>query len=147
MFVVQLVISRPALVEKIGSQQMVHISATGLCLCSCDRLQGRSRQSPSSYQKSSIPWINLPFAPFNIPIFTYSSLLSRDGGEESGVGLLPALQVKLGGIQRTRQTVVVVNSLDTVGRVDVLDQGDLETGGATLTRDDGGVGKEVLPDL
>ena len=31
--------------------------------------------------------------------------------------------------------------------VDVLDQGELVAGGTSLTGDDGGVGKEELPDL
>ena len=39
------------------------------------------------------------------------------------------------------------DTLNTVGRVDVLDQGDLVAGGSALTGDDGGVGKEELPDL
>lgn len=39
------------------------------------------------------------------------------------------------------------NALDTVGRVDVLDQRDLEAGGTALTGGDGRVGEEVFPDL
>lgn len=39
------------------------------------------------------------------------------------------------------------NALNTVGRVDVLDQGDLVAGSGTLAGGDGGVGEEVLPDL
>jgi hypothetical protein len=34
-----------------------------------------------------------------------------------------------------------------VSGVDVLDQGELVAGGTSLTGDDGGVGKEELPDL
>jgi hypothetical protein len=34
-----------------------------------------------------------------------------------------------------------------VGRVDVLDQGELVAGSTSLTGDDGGVGEEELPDL
>lgn len=34
-----------------------------------------------------------------------------------------------------------------MGRVDVLDQGELVAGGTTLAGDDGGVGEEELPDL
>lgn len=34
-----------------------------------------------------------------------------------------------------------------VGRVDVLDQGELEDSGTTLAGDDGRIGKEELPDL
>jgi hypothetical protein len=39
------------------------------------------------------------------------------------------------------------HALDAVGRVDVLDQGDLVAGGAALAGDDGRVGEEELPDL
>jgi hypothetical protein len=39
-----------------------------------------------------------------------------------------------------------LNTIDSVGGVDVLDQSDLEASGRTLARDNGGGGKEVLPD-
>ena len=53
----------------------------------------------------------------------------------------------LGSLESARKTELGVDTLDTVGRVDVLDHGDLVASGGTLTRDDGGVGKEVFPDL
>ena len=45
------------------------------------------------------------------------------------------------------ETELGVDALDTVGRVDVLDHGDLVASGRTLSRDDGRVGKEVFPNL
>jgi hypothetical protein len=39
------------------------------------------------------------------------------------------------------------DALDSVSRVDVLDESDLVAGGTTLAGDDGRVGKEELPDL
>lgn len=53
----------------------------------------------------------------------------------------------LGSCHSAEQSVLVVNTLDTVSRVDVLDESDLEAGGTTLAGDDGGVSKEVFPDL
>ena len=53
----------------------------------------------------------------------------------------------LGSLEGARQTELGVDALDTVSRVDVLDHGDLVASGGTLARDDGGVGKEVFPDL
>jgi len=50
-------------------------------------------------------------------------------------------------LESARETELGVDTLDTVGRVDVLDHGDLVAGGGTLTGDDGRVGKEVFPDL
>ena len=52
-----------------------------------------------------------------------------------------------GGLAGTSKTELGGDALDTVGRVDVLDQGDLVAGGTTLARGDGAVSKEVLPDL
>lgn len=46
------------------------------------------------------------------------------------------MEIELGG-----------NTVDAVGRVDVLDQGNLPASSTTLARDDGRVRKEVLPDL
>jgi hypothetical protein len=42
---------------------------------------------------------------------------------------------------------LAVDTLDTVGRVDVLDQCELVAGGTTLSGGDGAVGEEILPDL
>lgn len=78
---------------------------------------------------------------------SYPHLLRRDRREQAGVGLLPGLEVELGSRQCARKTVVVGNTLNTVGRVDVLDQRDLVAGSTTLAGDDGGVGQEELPDL
>ena len=39
------------------------------------------------------------------------------------------------------------NALHTVSRIDILDQSDLVASRTTLSRHDGRVGKEVLPDL
>lgn len=61
----------------------------------------------------------------------------------------PRIEVELGlelG-KSARQIELVGNTLDTVSRVDVLDQDDLEAGGATLAGDDGRGSKEVLPNL
>lgn len=40
-----------------------------------------------------------------------------------------------------------MNALDAVGRVDVLDKGNLEAGGSALARGNGRISEEVLPDL
>lgn len=51
------------------------------------------------------------------------------------------------GLQSTVEAVLGVDALDTVGGVDVLDEGELEAGGTALAGSDGGVGQEVFPDL
>lgn len=53
----------------------------------------------------------------------------------------------LAGLERTAEAVCVVNSFNTVGRVDVLNEGDLVASRRTLAGDDGAVGEEELPDL
>lgn len=58
---------------------------------------------------------------------------------------VPALL--LASLQRTAQTIGIVNALDTVSGVDVLDEGDLVAGSGTLAGDDGAVGEEEFPDL
>lgn len=63
-------------------------------------------------------------------------LVGREGGLSGGLGGAKSAEAELS-----------VDALDTVGGVDVLDHGDLVASGGTLTRDDGGVGKEELPDL
>lgn len=45
------------------------------------------------------------------------------------------------------ETELAVNTLDTVGRVDVLDKGELPAGSTTLAGGDGRGSQEVLPDL
>lgn len=45
------------------------------------------------------------------------------------------------------EAVLGGDTLNTVGRVDVLDKGELPAGGTTLAGGDGGGSKEVLPDL
>lgn len=78
-----------------------------------------------------------------------SILLARDRGlgERGRVGVLPGLEVKLGVVKSAREAKGGRNAFNTVGRVDVLNQGDLVAAGGTLARGDGGVTKEVLPDL
>lgn len=46
----------------------------------------------------------------------------------------------------TRETELGLDSLDTVGGVDVLDESELPAGCAALAGDDCGVGEEVFPD-
>jgi hypothetical protein len=53
----------------------------------------------------------------------------------------------LAGFESALQAELAVNTLNTVGRVDVLDQCQLVAGGTTLSGGDGAVGEEVLPDL
>lgn len=53
----------------------------------------------------------------------------------------------LASIERTLQTKLAIDALNTVRRVDVLDQSDLVASRATLAGDDGAVGKEVFPYL
>ena len=45
------------------------------------------------------------------------------------------------------KTVLGVDALDTVSRVDVLDKGNLPAGSTTLAGSDGRGSEEVLPDL
>ncbi len=59
----------------------------------------------------------------------------------------PGLQIALEALEASRQGELRLNTLDAVGRVDVLDQRELEACGRALAGDDGRVGKEVLPDL
>lgn len=47
----------------------------------------------------------------------------------------------------TLKAVLSVDTLDTVGGVDVLDKSELPAGGTTLTGGDGRRSKEVFPDL
>lgn len=51
-----------------------------------------------------------------------------------------------GGLAGTSKTELGGDALDTVGRVDVLDQGELPAGGTALARSDGRGSQEVLPD-
>lgn len=63
------------------------------------------------------------------------------GAGESAVGTVD------GSLASTGETVLSVNALNAVGRVDVLDQGKLPAGGTALAGSDGGGSQEVLPDL
>ena len=45
------------------------------------------------------------------------------------------------------QTELGVNALNPVGRVDVLDKGNLEAGSSTLAGSDSRVSQEIFPDL
>lgn len=59
----------------------------------------------------------------------------------------PGLEIGAAVLESIGQGELGRNTLNTVRRVDVLDEGDLETGGAALSGDDGGVSKEELPNL
>lgn len=74
-------------------------------------------------------------------------LVGRDSGELGGVSLGPSLEVGAGVPESTEQTLLGVDGLGSVGRVEVLDQGHLVASGRALASDDGRVGKEELPDL
>lgn len=52
-----------------------------------------------------------------------------------------------GCLASTGEAKLSLNALDTVGRVDVLDEGELPASGTTLARCNGGSGQEVFPDL
>lgn len=52
-----------------------------------------------------------------------------------------------GGLAGTGKTELGVDAINTVGRVDVLDQSKLPAGSTTLARSDGGGSQEVFPNL
>jgi len=52
-----------------------------------------------------------------------------------------------GSCESARKVELRFDTLNTVGRVDVLDESDLVAGCGTLSGDDGRVREEVLPDL
>lgn len=58
-----------------------------------------------------------------------------------------SLASDLGGIESSRKGELGINAFNAVSRVDVLDQRDLVTGGASLTGGDSGIGKEEFPYL
>lgn len=64
-----------------------------------------------------------------------------------GAGEGAVADVVDGSLASPVQAELRADALDTVRRVDVLDQGDLPAGGAALAGGDGRVGEEVLPDL
>jgi hypothetical protein len=68
------------------------------------------------------------------------SLSSADGRELVSVLLGPRRKVHLGlgSLQSTRQTELASDALNTVSRVDVLDEHNLVAGGGALARRDGG---------
>lgn len=68
-------------------------------------------------------------------------LLDDVGLGEGAVGTLD------GGLTGTGKTELGLDTINTVGRVDVLDEGELPAGRTTLAGGDGGRSKEVLPDL
>lgn len=90
-------------------------------------LLGQDREIGGEKGPGGRPW---GLAVLITSLLPKSGLVSGLGSGES------AREVKLGG-----------DALDTVGRVDVLDKGELVAGGGTLAGDDGGGSKEVLPDL
>lgn len=73
--------------------------------------------------------------------------LDGDRGEALGLGLGPGLEVGASVLEGAAEAVLRGDALDPVGRVEVLDNRDLVARGTALARDDGGVGKEELPDL
>jgi hypothetical protein len=94
------------------------------------------------------PYLHMIMCPLGVyPPFVRLGRGSR--GELVGVLLGPGREVDLGlgSLESAAQAELRVDTLNTVGGVDVLDQHDLVASGTTLTRDDGGRGKEVLPDL
>lgn len=52
-----------------------------------------------------------------------------------------------GGLTGTAETILAGDTLNTVGGVDVLNEGKLPAGSTTLAGGDGGVSQEVFPDL
>lgn len=52
-----------------------------------------------------------------------------------------------GALASSSKTELSSDTLNTVGRVDVLNKGKLPAGGTTLAGSDSGGSKEVLPDL
>jgi hypothetical protein len=73
--------------------------------------------------------------------------MSSSTRELNGILLGPSLEIGSGSLESSVEAILARDPLNTVGRVDVLDQDDLVASGRTLARDDGRVGKEVLPDL
>jgi len=55
--------------------------------------------------------------------------------------------IDFAGSQSPRETELTRNALNTMSRVDVLNEADLVASCTSLTRDNSGVGKEVFPDL
>jgi hypothetical protein len=68
-------------------------------------------------------------------------------GRDMGLGESAVTHVVDGGLTGALEAVLGVNTLNTVGGVDVLDEGQLPAGSASLAGGDGRVGQEVLPDL
>lgn len=64
-----------------------------------------------------------------------------------GLGESAMAHVVNGGLAGALEAVLGVNTLNTVRGVDVLDEGQLPAGSASLAGDDGRVCQEVLPDL
>lgn len=81
-------------------------------------------------------------------ITIFSIYLGGKGGGGDDVVLgAPRLDVSLRVVVSSRQVKLAGNTLNSVGRVDVLDQHNLEAGSRALSRCDGGVGQKVLPNL
>lgn len=58
----------------------------------------------------------------------------------------PRLKVSTAVVKSTVKVELGLNTINTMSRVDVLNHGDLEASSTALAGDDGGVGKEELPD-
>jgi hypothetical protein len=69
------------------------------------------------------------------------------GTSNLGVDREALLASGLAGVKCTLQAKLAVNTLNTVGGVDVLDKSDLVASSTTLARCDSAVSEEVLPDL
>jgi hypothetical protein len=68
-------------------------------------------------------------------------------GGSDGVLCLVNFEVDLASSESTGKGELSLDSLDSVNRVDVLDEGKLVASGGALAGDDGGVSKEEFPNL
>jgi len=73
---------------------------------------------------------------FNFPLDVSDSTLSKI-----------CLDISLAGMESTREAKLGWDAFNTVSRVDILYQCDLIAGRGSLAGDDGGVGKEIFPNL
>ena len=64
-----------------------------------------------------------------------------------GVGLGPATNIHLRSLESTLKPVLCGDAFNSVRGVKVLDKDYLVASSTTLSRDDGGVREEILPDL
>jgi len=76
-----------------------------------------------------------------------TSLLRSHSGEAGRFVLDPALHIDFGGRQSPRKPKLPCNAVNTMSRVDVLDQDDLVACRSSLARSNRGVCQEEFPDL